>query len=63
MTLLTASIYAPPRMSVRVGVGAVVVNEAGYVLLIRRGPEARNEQGDGRRPVERSSQGRRWSRR
>lgn len=43
MTLLTASIQAPCSMGI--GVGAVVVNEDGRVLLIRRGPGARNEQG------------------
>lgn len=44
MTVLTASsIQASHRMGI--GVGAVVVNGDGQVLLIRRGPGARNEQG------------------
>lgn len=43
MTLLTTSIQAPRRIGI--GVGAVVVNEDGQVLLIQRGPRARNEQG------------------
>jgi 8-oxo-dGTP diphosphatase len=45
VTPLASSPQASRRVNVRVGVGAVVVNEAGQILLIRRGPGARNEQG------------------